>query len=330
MLFHLVCTDRRYQRLNCFNIREMQSMLKQKFFEDLITTEDHRELMSLTTINSRFKDNTVSSVNPDILNFFDKGTSLVFKNRNYMYVTYTDQVLNTPYPHFHIIFNSGISGLRDYFIVVINELLTTFNDNLFYSTQDFYLLHNFQLTSLYNNIISFFMLSSNFSYNNQNTIFGGNIVLNDSNRDQPNAYFFETNGVAVSQNFNKYTDLENLNSIRFARFNNPSIQYSFKSGSYIEKFKWDKLYPSILTSFIEVSKIKNQVKPSWFFSTEFDEFFKIYLNILDVRFINRDEVLRGISQEFKLARDHVNSSHIWGSYATPVAALTDTQFVNLR
>jgi heme/copper-type cytochrome/quinol oxidase subunit 1 len=32
MLFQLVCTDRRYARMNCFNIRELQGILKRKFF----------------------------------------------------------------------------------------------------------------------------------------------------------------------------------------------------------------------------------------------------------------------------------------------------------
>jgi hypothetical protein len=32
MLCQLVCVDRKYQRMNCFNIRELQGILKRKFF----------------------------------------------------------------------------------------------------------------------------------------------------------------------------------------------------------------------------------------------------------------------------------------------------------
>ena len=32
MLCQLVCLDRRYQRMNCFNIREVQALLKGRFF----------------------------------------------------------------------------------------------------------------------------------------------------------------------------------------------------------------------------------------------------------------------------------------------------------
>lgn len=54
MLCQLVCVDRRYQRMNCFNIREMQSLLKRKFFTDLINTKDHRLLLDKTSLGLRF------------------------------------------------------------------------------------------------------------------------------------------------------------------------------------------------------------------------------------------------------------------------------------
>ena len=34
-LCQLVCIDRRYQRMNCFNIRELQSLLRNRFFDEL-------------------------------------------------------------------------------------------------------------------------------------------------------------------------------------------------------------------------------------------------------------------------------------------------------
>jgi hypothetical protein len=42
MLCQLVCVDRRYQRMNCFNIREIQSILKRRFYTDLINTQDRK------------------------------------------------------------------------------------------------------------------------------------------------------------------------------------------------------------------------------------------------------------------------------------------------
>ena len=44
MLCQLVCLDRRYQRMNCFNIREVQALLKSRFYSDLINSHDHQPL----------------------------------------------------------------------------------------------------------------------------------------------------------------------------------------------------------------------------------------------------------------------------------------------
>jgi hypothetical protein len=57
MLCQLVCVDRRYQRMNCFNIRELQGILKRKFFTDLVNTSDSHRAVESTLINMRHKNN---------------------------------------------------------------------------------------------------------------------------------------------------------------------------------------------------------------------------------------------------------------------------------
>jgi hypothetical protein len=73
MLCQLVCLDRRYQRMNCFNVREIQAILKGRFFHDLINTNDHRELLEQTSIGIRFKTNSLDSINPNMLLFIRHG-----------------------------------------------------------------------------------------------------------------------------------------------------------------------------------------------------------------------------------------------------------------
>jgi hypothetical protein len=58
MLGQMVCIDRRYQRMNCFNVREYESLLKRKFFFDLVNTSDYRDLMDKTIINLRYKQHS--------------------------------------------------------------------------------------------------------------------------------------------------------------------------------------------------------------------------------------------------------------------------------
>jgi hypothetical protein len=57
MLCQLVCVDRRYQRMNCFNIRELQGILKRKFFTDLVNTSDSHKAVESTLISMRHKNN---------------------------------------------------------------------------------------------------------------------------------------------------------------------------------------------------------------------------------------------------------------------------------
>ena len=55
MLCQLVCLDRRYQRMNCFNIREIQTLLKTRFYADLLSESHQHIFLNRTTPTLRFK-----------------------------------------------------------------------------------------------------------------------------------------------------------------------------------------------------------------------------------------------------------------------------------
>ena len=55
MLCQLVCLDRRYQRMNCFNIREIQTLLKTRFYADLLNESHQHIFLNRTTPTLRFK-----------------------------------------------------------------------------------------------------------------------------------------------------------------------------------------------------------------------------------------------------------------------------------
>lgn len=55
MLAQLICLDRRYQRMNCFNIRELQTLLKNKHHADLWDDALSRDFLSASTLSTRFK-----------------------------------------------------------------------------------------------------------------------------------------------------------------------------------------------------------------------------------------------------------------------------------
>jgi len=73
MLCQLVCTDRRYARMNCFNIRELQGVLKRKFFVDLFNSHDHRTLLNTSMLGLKFKLNNTENLSLDTPLFYGWG-----------------------------------------------------------------------------------------------------------------------------------------------------------------------------------------------------------------------------------------------------------------
>jgi hypothetical protein len=81
MLCQLVCVDRRYQRMNCFNIREIQGILKRKFFTDLVNTSDNHTAMDSTMIGMRHKSNMSNILMYDQALFYNLDLTNTAKNK---------------------------------------------------------------------------------------------------------------------------------------------------------------------------------------------------------------------------------------------------------
>jgi len=56
--------------MNCFNIREVEALLKGRFFPDLFNTHDHRRVLNKTIVRLRFKTNNLDVVEGDTLLFY--------------------------------------------------------------------------------------------------------------------------------------------------------------------------------------------------------------------------------------------------------------------
>ena len=70
MLVQLVCLDRRYQRMNCYNIREIQTILKSKYTPNTSDSSDVRFSLNDTTIGLRYQLGALESVTNSTLNFY--------------------------------------------------------------------------------------------------------------------------------------------------------------------------------------------------------------------------------------------------------------------
>jgi len=253
MLCQLICTDRRYQRMNCFNIRELQGILKRRFFTDLINSNDHRDLLNNTMIGLRYKTGALSSIEPDMPLFFNLGTTNSVK---------TKQVELNPYVN--ILMNPSTRNTNPLLLITTNvsTYYTTFEEFLL-NTLNFYtkallnsntLNSSFNLrfngsgvTSLFEKLQAEILILTNINSTNLLQFF---LVSNPLN-----LYDFKNLGDQVSLNLNTSTNVIEFSSelsqpindttqttarvteytgmFRELRFFNPLVSYDYKSGNYL-------------------------------------------------------------------------------------------------
>ena len=99
MLVQLVCLDRRYQRMNCYNIREIQTILKSKYTPNTVDTSDVRFSLNDTTIGLRYQLGGLDFINNSILTFYQ---NTLFSTSPY---TTVHSILNKPLVEFESINN---------------------------------------------------------------------------------------------------------------------------------------------------------------------------------------------------------------------------------
>jgi hypothetical protein len=175
MLCQLVCVDRRYQRMNCFNIRELQGILKRKFFTDLVNTSDSHKAIDSTLINMRHKNNMSNILLYDQSLFynFDLTNTSKYKNYNfnpgkiYTYSSSNNSPLNLLnlglfIPNLHITLLNSFKGFIHFISIPdLTTLMTLFKSFSFVKIS--------VLNTLYINVISIITLPYGFTNNN---IFG--------------------------------------------------------------------------------------------------------------------------------------------------------------
>jgi hypothetical protein len=226
MLCQLVCTDRRYARMNCFNIRELQSILKNKFFTDLVNSHDHRELLNQSMIGLRFKQNSNVSLDLDITSFYKYGLHHGNMNKNYRFSSNNTTLSN-----------KSLSNLDILLLDITNTSFTVCLSNFTYTAHTIYsellsLFYSFLSPSFISfNFLNYFFktFSINFNMNNisQNKFnFGSN-----NNSVNTNLGTLNTGYKLNNDNLTMFT--ESSNSQRITRFNTVFINYDYKTGHYL-------------------------------------------------------------------------------------------------
>jgi hypothetical protein len=135
MLCQLVCVDRRYQRMNCFNIRELQGILKRKFFPDLINNSDHHLLMESSMIGLRFKTNSNEVIRPEQSLFYNFGITNLSKQKNLNLIPYMSSSDTSEY--FNSTFSMPILSLFLKLFSFENSVFSSKNNSIFYFLESY-------------------------------------------------------------------------------------------------------------------------------------------------------------------------------------------------
>jgi hypothetical protein len=253
MLCQLVCTDRRYARMNCFNIRELQGILKRRFFVDLVNAHDHKDVLSNTMIGLKHRLYNNDNIYLEITTFYNWG---MLKNQNYKVINFNrnESISSRLYIS---LFNMA---LTDFFNVYVS--LKSFFNMLVLSFYNMFYLINFTSLSIaffsttYTTIITFFLNSFyifylNFSMLKSETFF----FTLKTYYDQPiltNTSLFFSKDINSPELITNFSFTENSSFQRLTRFSTPLIGYDYKTGHYLGLS--EKLYPQLIMSFIEVAR----------------------------------------------------------------------------
>jgi hypothetical protein len=157
------------------------------------------------------------------------------------------------------------------------------------------------------NSFSKFILSNfSFSFGFTNLFFGGEDYVIQGSKNSISYKISDNNPAPLSSSYS-----EGSASQRFTRFNNPLINYDYKTGHYVGN--WDKQYPYLINSFIEVAR--GIRKPSWFLSEQYVDLLKSNYSQFYTNFTGKTNL--------KL----VGSEDWYNSHVTPLDNFFNTYYI---
>jgi hypothetical protein len=101
MLCQMVCIDRRYQRMNCFNIREIQTLLRSKYHPDSLSVIEHHNFLNSTVIGLRYKIGGLESIDPSMLISFNYGLLNLPTDRDQLYYLELEYTCSNQFSYYY-------------------------------------------------------------------------------------------------------------------------------------------------------------------------------------------------------------------------------------
>jgi hypothetical protein len=268
MLLQLVCVDRRYQRMNAFNIRELQATLKRSYFTDLLNAKDQREVLDGSMLGLRYKMNASAASEYDTHLFHACGPTTTPKLRGGLLSPLQSQSLHYPTYNGYLTGYSFLpqpstphalipSAYRDLnlssataALIDSLDMSTRVTTPLFYNTT-----YRLQFTAT---PTLAFSAPTQLSYG-LSTSFGPSHPSNTTRLGA--AFDSERLSRAGLSELSQFSGSEDGFGGRYSRFMDASIDYAYRSGNYFGR--WNGFFTSsMLVSSIEITrKIR---KAPWF------------------------------------------------------------------
>lgn len=222
MLMQLVCVDRRYQRMNSFNIREIQGILKRRFFTDLASPKEHNQLFDSSMVGLRYRLNSTTNIYPDTLVNFNFGPSATSQKKKLL--------LNSLEQNLLVMTNQHHDNLNS-----TKLLFITTNSTFDFLKTILHKLNNYLLISL----------TSSMNYNQYYkniTILPKDLSLDfvqkiftTKNLESLTPRHFQSGSLSVTSIDGNLKNAfsEKGSYLRYTRFTNPLISYDYKCGHYL-------------------------------------------------------------------------------------------------
>jgi hypothetical protein len=95
--------------MNCFNIRELQGILKRKFFVDLIDSHDYKDLLKDSMVNLRYKTNSSINLDFDTAAFYKFGIHNAAINKNVDFTNNNSKLAISSYDLYFLSFFTNLN-----------------------------------------------------------------------------------------------------------------------------------------------------------------------------------------------------------------------------
>jgi hypothetical protein len=246
--------------MNCFNIRELQGILKRKFFTDLVNNHDNRHLLEPAILGLRYKLNLNNNLEMNMFSFYNYGinTHSINSKVNFNEIAIRPIIGGTNY----LFLSYFKSSAKEVFSDVVSFLYYT-TLNISYSFLNLMSLLFSYTTLSFLCLPSLLLLSNtlfiNLKINLYHLLFfiKNNYSISQSYPNYPTTkfdqfLFFNSQDLNNYNNLSINNYLESSNGQRYNRFSNALINYDYKTGNYIGG--WEKQYPYLINSFIEVTR----------------------------------------------------------------------------